>query len=123
MGPIWVLYGQKSLSGAHVGPKWDKCPDSAHMGPIYTCLLDSTQAVIQTHKSVNESRIRMFRPTDIDPRIKGAITRPRIVSFAHHAHRPEQRKYRRSVCPDFWKSTYGSSMAKTSETILETATL
>ena len=29
----------------------------------------------------------------------------------------------RSVCPGFWKSTYGSSLAKTSETILETATL
>ena len=39
MGPIWVLYGQKSLYGAHVGTEWDKCPDSAHMGPIYTCLL------------------------------------------------------------------------------------
>ena len=24
---------------AHVGPEWDKCPDSAHMGPIYACLL------------------------------------------------------------------------------------
>ena len=36
----------------------------------------------------------MFRPTDMDPRIKGVIRRPRIVSitwlasFAHHAHRP-----------------------------------
>ena len=39
MGPIRVLYGQKSLYGAQVGPKWDKCPDSAHMVPIYTCLL------------------------------------------------------------------------------------
>ena len=38
MGPIRVLYGQKSLYGAHVGPKWDKCPESAHMVPIYTCL-------------------------------------------------------------------------------------
>ena len=41
--PIWDLYGsymgKKSLYGAHVGPEWDKCPDSAHMGHIYTCLL------------------------------------------------------------------------------------
>ena len=29
----------------------------------------------------------------------------------------------RSVCPGFWKSAYGSSLAKTSETILEIATL
>ena len=28
--------GKKSLYGAHAGPEWDKCPDSAHMGPIYT---------------------------------------------------------------------------------------
>ena len=28
------------------------------------------QAIIQTHKSVNKWRIRMFRPTDMDPRIK-----------------------------------------------------
>ena len=41
MGPIRVLYGQKSLYGAQVGPKWDKCPESAHMVPIYTCLLVS----------------------------------------------------------------------------------
>ena len=34
MGPIWVSYGQ-SLYGAHVGSEWAKCPDSAHMGPIY----------------------------------------------------------------------------------------
>ena len=39
MGPIWVLYGQKSLYGAYVRPEWDKLQDSAHMGPIYTCLL------------------------------------------------------------------------------------
>ena len=32
---IWA----KSLYGAHVGLEWDKCPDSAHMGPTYTCLL------------------------------------------------------------------------------------
>ena len=29
----------------------------------------------------------------------------------------------RSVCPGFGKSSYGASLAKTSETILETATL
>ena len=39
MGPIRVLYGQKSLYGAQVGLKWDKCPESAHMVPIYACLL------------------------------------------------------------------------------------
>ena len=39
MGPIRVLYGQKSLYRAKVGPKWDKCPESAQMVPIYTCLL------------------------------------------------------------------------------------
>ena len=41
--PMWDLYGsymgKQSLYGAHVGPEWDKCPDSAHMGHIYTCLL------------------------------------------------------------------------------------
>ena len=41
--PIWDLYGsymgKTSLYGAHVRPEWDKCPDSAHMGHIYTCLL------------------------------------------------------------------------------------
>ena len=32
-----------------------------------------TLAVIQTHNSINEWRIRMFRPTDMDHRIKGVI--------------------------------------------------
>ena len=40
-----------------------------------------TKAVIQTHKSINQWRIRMFRPTDMDPRTKGVIRRPRIVSI------------------------------------------
>ena len=40
-----------------------------------------TKAVIQNHKSINEWRIRMFRPTDMDPRTKGVIRRPRIVSI------------------------------------------
>ena len=40
-----------------------------------------TKAVIQNHKSINEWRIRMFRPTDMDPRRKGVIRRPRIVSI------------------------------------------
>ena len=31
--------GKKTQYGTHVGPEWDKCPDPAHMGPIYTCLL------------------------------------------------------------------------------------
>ena len=34
-----------------------------------------TKAVIQNHKSINERRIRMPRPTDMDPRTKGAIRR------------------------------------------------
>ena len=37
--------------------------------------------IIQTHKSVNKWRIRIFRPTDMDPRIKDVIRRPRIVSI------------------------------------------
>ena len=32
------------------------------------------KAVIQTQKSIYEWRIRMFRPTDMDPRIKGVIS-------------------------------------------------
>ena len=32
-----------------------------------------TQAINQSHKSVNEWRIKMFRPTDMDPRIKGEM--------------------------------------------------
>ena len=35
----------------------------------------ATQARNQYHKSVNEGQIRMFRPTDMDPRIKGVIMR------------------------------------------------
>ena len=90
---------------------------------------NGTQATIQTHKSVNERRIRMFRPTDMDPRIKGVrIRRPRIVSIGKQASPTmpiglNEGNEGRSVCPGFWKSTYGSSLAKTSETILETATL
>ena len=44
MGLIWA----KSLYGAHVGLEWDKCPDSAYMGPTYTCLL----GIVGLHKSV-----------------------------------------------------------------------
>ena len=40
-----------------------------------------TQAINQSHKSVNEWRIRMFISTDMDPRIKDVIRRPRIVSI------------------------------------------
>ena len=40
-----------------------------------------TKAIIQNHKSINEWRIRMFRPTVMDPRTKGVIRRPRIVSI------------------------------------------
>ena len=41
MGLIWAK--RISLYGAHVGLEWDKCPDSAHMGPTYTCLLGSNE--------------------------------------------------------------------------------
>ena len=42
--PIWgPSRTQKSLYGAHVGPEWNKCPDSAHIGPTYTCLLGCLQ--------------------------------------------------------------------------------
>ena len=46
--PIWDLYGsymgKKAYMGPmYVGPKWDKCPDSVHIGPIYTCLLSNKQ--------------------------------------------------------------------------------
>ena len=34
-GLIWA----KKPIWDHVGPKWDKCPESVHMVPIYTCLL------------------------------------------------------------------------------------
>ena len=50
MGHIWVLYGQKSLYGAHVGLEWEKCPDSAHMGPLYTCLLGSYKKTVYTQR-------------------------------------------------------------------------
>ena len=48
---------QKSLYGAHAGPEWDKCPDSAHMGPIYTCLLGSWHVYIQTKLICNQQNI------------------------------------------------------------------
>ena len=84
-----------------------------------------TQAMFQTHKSVNECRIEMFRPIEMDPRIKGVIRRPRIVSITWYTmpiHLNEA-NIGRSVHLRFRKSTYGSLLAKTSETILETATL
>ena len=51
-------------------------------------------------KSWIHKRIRMLRSTDMDPRRKGVIRRPRILSitrwasFAYHAHKPERKKYR-----------------------------
>ena len=47
-----------------------------------------TQAINQSHKSVNERRIRMFRPTDMDPRIKGVVRRPRSkrLSLSYTCH-------------------------------------
>ena len=64
----------------------------------------------------------------MDPRIKGVIRRPRIVSVGKQASPTmpiglNEGNIVRSVCPGFGKSTYGSSLAKTSQTILETATL
>ena len=61
MGHIWVLYGQKSLYGAHVGLEWDKCPDYAHMGPTYTCLLGDFPNPGRTLLSIFPS----FRPMDM----------------------------------------------------------
>ena len=63
----------------------------------------------------------------MDPRIKGVIRRPRIVSITCKQDSPtvpiglKEGNVGRSVCPGFWKSIYGASVAKTSETILETA--
>ena len=36
---IVIKFYQYGTYGAQVGPKWDKCPESANMVPIYTCLL------------------------------------------------------------------------------------
>ena len=59
--------------------------------------------------------------TDMDPRIKGVIMRPRIVILGKQASPTmpiglNEGIVGRSVCPEFWKSTYGSSLAKASET-------
>ena len=64
----------------------------------------------------------------MDPRTKGVIRRPRIVNIGKQASLTmpmglNEGNIGRSVCPGFGKSTYGASLAKTSETILETATL
>ena len=63
------------------------------------------------------------------PRIKGVIRCPRIIRLLGKQASPtmpiglNEGNMGRSVCPGFWESTYGASLAKTSETILETATL
>ena len=57
MGHIWVLYGQKNLYGAHVGLEWDKCPDSAYMGPTYTCLLGYHYTDLVVVSSVDIKRL------------------------------------------------------------------
>ena len=62
------------------------------------------------------------------PRIKGVIRRPRIVLLGKQASPTmpiglNEGNVGRSVCPGFWKSAYSSPLAKTSEAILETATL
>ena len=64
-----------------------------------------TKTVIQTHKSINEWRIRMFRPTDMDPRTKGVIRRPPDYTLCSGVHandqmRPTQRKYAFGTCAD-----------------------
>ena len=65
----------------------------------------------------------------MDPRIKGVIRRRRIVSKLGKQASPTMPiginvgNVGESVCPGFGMSTYGASLAKTSETILETATL
>ena len=83
------------------------------------------QAVIQTHKSVNEWRIRMYRPTYMDPRIKCVIGRPRIKALLGKQASPtmprglNEGNVDRGVCPGFWMSTYGASLAKAPETSLK----
>ena len=56
--------GKKSLYGAHVGLEWDKCPDSAYMGPTYTCLLgyDHRACVkyVDSHHPAHAQGIRAF---------------------------------------------------------------
>ena len=56
MGLIWA---KKSLYRTHVVPEWHKCPDSAHVGHIYTCLLGTSlplQNGFRDMKSVFPSR-------------------------------------------------------------------
>ena len=55
--------------------------EAAHLESTYSSCGHGTQAIIQIHKSVNEWWIRMFRPTDMDSRIKGVIRHPQIVSI------------------------------------------
>ena len=66
----------------------------------------------------------------MDPRKKGcnqasAESKHYLVSKLRHSMSIDlnEGNVGRSVCPGFRKSTYGASLAKTSETILETATL
>ena len=57
MGPIWVLYGKKSLHGAHVGPERAKCPDSAHW-VTYTCIHVCSEAALlldHFHRHLSDS--------------------------------------------------------------------
>ena len=67
MGPTSVFYEHKSPYGAHVGPDWAKCTDSALMGPIYTCLLGSvldhsSNGNIAVHKVRNQMDAWRFDP-------------------------------------------------------------
>ena len=44
--PYWSYISKKSLYGAHVGPEWAKCPNSARMCPKYTYLLSTNIIII-----------------------------------------------------------------------------
>ena len=65
----------------------------------------------------------------MDPRIKGVIRRPRIVRLLGKQASPtmpiglNEGNIGKSVCPGLGKSIYGASLAKPSETILETTIL
>ena len=76
---LFFLNGVYTLSANLV--KMDLLSDLWNGSAIKSSCGHGTKAVIQTHKSINKWRIRMFRPTDMDPRIKGVIRHPRIVSI------------------------------------------
>ena len=81
---------------------------------------NGTQAIIQTHKLITNQTVQTNRhgPQNIGCNIASADIKHYSPTLAMN-----EGNVGRRVCPGFWKSTYGSSLAKTSETILETATL